>query len=183
MKSIETDRLLIRPFTIDDLDDLHAIVDLDPKVQLAEHSSSLREREEHLRYYIGGYRLNPGFGFRAVVLKETGRLIGRVGVSTYLASFIALEAEQDDPFNALEAEIAWDLSSEHWGHGYATEAAGAMVKVAFEEMKLIRIVSVTDADNHRSISVMRKLGMRTEKNLHHDWPGGIAGILDNTRAG
>jgi RimJ/RimL family protein N-acetyltransferase len=58
-----------------------------------------------------------------------------------------------------------------------------MVKVAFEEMKLIRIVSVTDADNHRSISVMRKLGMRTEKNLHHDWPGGIAGILDNTRAG
>jgi ribosomal-protein-alanine N-acetyltransferase len=79
MKSIETDRLTIRPFTIDDLDDLHAIVDLDAKVQLSEHASSLAEREERLRYYLVGYRLNPGFGFRAVVLKETGRLIGRVG--------------------------------------------------------------------------------------------------------
>ena len=48
----------------------------------------------------------------------------------------------------------------HWGHGYATEAAAAWLEYGFETLDLSRVISVADPPNVRSISVMRKLGMR-----------------------
>ena len=179
MISIETERLIIRPFTMDDLDDIHRILDKDPNVQAQQYRSSLRERKDRLKYVIVGYRLTPGFGYRALVLTETERVIGRVGLSMYLADFIVFENSRDEPYNSVEVELGYELSSKYWGQGYATEAASSMVKVAFEEMKLRRIVSVTGEDNHRSIAVIKRLGMRIEKNLHPDWPGEVLGILDN----
>lgn len=64
-----------------------------------------------------------------------------------------LEALPDD------VEIAWRLAREHWGHGYATEAATAWLEHAFGTLRLPRVISVADRDNERSIAVMRRLGM------------------------
>ena len=58
-----------------------------------------------------------------------------------------------------DIEIGWRLAREHWGHGYATEAANAWLDFAFTKFNLPRVISVTDAPNKRSIAVMQRLGM------------------------
>ena len=60
-----------------------------------------------------------------------------------------------------DIEIAWRLAREHWGHGYATEAAAAWLAHGFATLGLDRVISVTDREppNVRSIAVMRRLGM------------------------
>ena len=57
-------------------------------------------------------------------------------------------------------EIGWRLAAEHWGHGYATEAARAVLAFGFERLGLPEIVSFTTTANVRSRRVMEKLGMR-----------------------
>ncbi len=58
-------------------------------------------------------------------------------------------------------EIGWRLSSHHWGKGYATEAAKAVLRYAFTELNLIEIISFTVKANTKSRRVMEKIG------LHH----------------
>ena len=63
-------------------------------------------------------------------------------------------------------EIGWRLGVEYWGHGYATEAAQAVVKDAFERLHLQEIVSFTAVDNMRSRAVMSRLGMTCDERDH-----------------
>jgi len=55
--------------------------------------------------------------------------------------------------------VAWRLAREHWGRGYATEAATAWLDHAFGTLQLPRVISMTDPPNLRSLAVMRRLGM------------------------
>ena len=85
----------------------------------------------------------------ATTIKETGEFIGFVGLS--IPSFEA-------HFTPC-VEIGWRLTSSHWGKGYATEAALAVLKIGFEKYRLKEIVSFTASVNKRSIRVMEKIGM------------------------
>jgi RimJ/RimL family protein N-acetyltransferase len=58
-----------------------------------------------------------------------------------------------------DVEVAWRLAREHWGHGYATEAATGWLDHGFGTLNLPRVISITDAPNLRSLAVMRRLGM------------------------
>ena len=58
-------------------------------------------------------------------------------------------------------EIGWRLGAEHWGHGYATEAARAVLRFGFEQVKMPEIVSFTVPHNQRSRRVMEKIGCDT----------------------
>jgi len=58
-----------------------------------------------------------------------------------------------------DVEVAWRLAHEHWGHGYATEAATGWLDHAFGPLGLPRVISITDPPNLRSLAVMRRLGM------------------------
>jgi RimJ/RimL family protein N-acetyltransferase len=58
-----------------------------------------------------------------------------------------------------DVEVAWRLAREHWGHGYATEAATGWLDHAFGTLHLPRVISMTDPPNLRSLAVMRRLGM------------------------
>ncbi len=60
-------------------------------------------------------------------------------------------------------EIGWRLAKEHWGHGYASEAAAASLRFAFEQLKLKQIVSFTVPLNRRSIRVMERIGMARDR--------------------
>jgi RimJ/RimL family protein N-acetyltransferase len=62
-----------------------------------------------------------------------------------------------------DVEVAWRLAHEHWGRGYATEAATAWLDYGFDVFGLPEIISMTDADNDRSLAVMRRLGMRFDR--------------------
>ena len=91
----------------------------------------------------------------AVTLKTDDRLIGNCGI------------RMDEP-GAHQADIGYELAPEHWGRGYATEAAGAIVTFGFEELGVHRIWSWCVADNAGSAHVLEKLGMRLEGRLREN---------------
>ena len=113
--------------------------------------------EEGVRDFVGmflGYeREEPRYRFQlAVTLRADGRLIGNCGVR--------LPAPR-----ARVAELGYELAPEHWGRGYATEAARAMAAFGFGELGLHRLQSNCVADNTASARVLEKLGMRREGRL------------------
>jgi ribosomal-protein-alanine N-acetyltransferase len=69
------------------------------------------------------------------------------------------------PFRWREGDIGYELSPVHWGHGYATEAARAIVRFGFTELHLHRVWSWCIADNVGSARVLEKIGMRREGRL------------------
>jgi [ribosomal protein S5]-alanine N-acetyltransferase len=170
---IETERLLIRPFRVEDLPAIHQILD----IELDMETQPIEEREQWLRWSIMNYDelaklYQPPYGDRAVVLKESDLLIGASGLVSCLMPFELLPsyggyAERPElaRFTA-EVGLYYALSPRHWGRGYATEAARALVEHCFSTLRLKRVVATTAHDNAGSIGVMKRLGMRIERNPH-----------------
>lgn len=90
-----------------------------------------------------------GWGFWAVELQHTRKFIGFVGLNV---------PSMDLPFSPC-VEVGWRLDFQHWGQGFATEAARACLHVGFEKLKLTEIVSFTAIGNYKSRAVMKRLGM------------------------
>jgi len=89
-----------------------------------------------------------GWGWWAVELTETGELIGMAGLDP---------TEDDIPISGVE--IGWRLARAHWGHGYATEAAAAVLAFAFDTLALPEVLAIAAIGNTRSHAVMTRLGM------------------------
>lgn len=102
-----------------------------------------------------------GYGFTATEIAATGETIGFVGIKeTDLAPFI--------PDRRLQ--IGWRLAPEFWGKGYVTEASRAWLDFAFDELDAPEVTSFAVWNNHRSIAVMRRLGMRNDPADDFDHP-------------
>jgi RimJ/RimL family protein N-acetyltransferase len=97
-----------------------------------------------------------GYALYAVEIKDTHEFIGFVGLN-----HPPFEIPNFQPKGLPIVEIGWRLSSKHWGQGYATEAAKAVLHYAFTELDLNEIISFTVAANSKSCRVMEKIG------LHH----------------
>jgi RimJ/RimL family protein N-acetyltransferase len=183
MPPLETARLIIRPFTLGDLDALHQLLD----VELSdadfgtEGAQSRDERREWLDWAVLNYdqlakMYQPPYGDRAIELKQTGQLIGAVGYVPCMMPFGQLPAFAAGPDEATrrrstcELGLYYAMSPAHQRQGYTSEAAAAMVEYAFRNMGLRRVVATTTYDNAGSIGVMRKLGMRIERNPFPDPP-------------
>ena len=177
MPPLETARLQIRPFVIADLDLLHQIVD----VELSEAdfgtegAQSLDERREWLEWAILNYEqlakmYQPPYGDRAIVLKQTGQLIGSIGYVPCMMPFGQLPTfaidldEATQRLSTCELGLYYALAPAHQRQGYTSEAAAAMVEYAFQSLGLRRVVATTTYDNAGSIGVMLKLGMQIERN-------------------
>jgi ribosomal-protein-alanine N-acetyltransferase len=112
----------------------------------------------------------PPYGDRAIVLKRTGELVGACGFSPCLAPFERLPSLQRDGQRVgrdrylPEVGLYWAVSAAHRRQGYATEAARVLIGYAFGGLNLGHIIATTDYANTASIGVMRKLGMRLERN-------------------
>ncbi len=133
----ESDR---RPFA--DLNAHRRVMEFMPAILQREASDELMDRIElHFEKHK--------FGLFAAELRETGSLIGFVGLS--VPSFAA-------PFMPC-VEIGWRLSAEHWGKGLATEGAREVLGYAFETIGLREVVSFTVPANRPSRGVMEKIGM------------------------
>jgi len=122
----------------------------------------------------------PPYGDRAIVKRDSNQLIGAIGFAPCLMPFGQLPSFEPTTRFTSEIGLFWALFPEHWGHGYATEAAAAMIVYAFDQLRLRRIVATTENDNTRSMNVMRRLGMRLERNPlpEPNWFQTV-GILDN----
>jgi RimJ/RimL family protein N-acetyltransferase len=101
-----------------------------------------------------------GWSNWAVELRESGEFIGFTGLSVPRRTF---------SFSPC-VEVGWRLARQFWGRGFATEAARAALRVAFERLSLSEIVSFTAVGNLRSRAVMERIGMRNA-NQDFEYPG------------
>lgn len=146
----ETERLLLREWTIDDAEAAFAIYG-DPEVtrylgSTSEPDPSLEYRRERMPAMIARYAGHPGYGIWAMERKENGDVIGAAGL-------VPLE---DGP----DVEIAYTLRRNAWGKGYATEVAIGTVAYGFTALGLNRLVGVAFPANVASHKVLLKAGMR-----------------------
>ena len=144
-----TPRLTIRAFTLEDVPAVHAALYSDAA---AMHFIGGPHTLERTRQGIAGYvehQRHAGYSFWAVVLEETGELIGEAGLY---------------PMNGTgpDIELGYAFGSAWWGRGYATEAGGAILSAAFEDLGAPRVVAVAKAENTASLHVLDKLGFRHE---------------------
>ena len=180
MPTLETPRLLIRPFMLADFDAIHRILDVESGAVDPHDTEGLAAagvaRQEWLAWTVRNYpalaRLHqPPYGDRAVVLRATGEMIGACGFAPAMLPFgqlAAMHAAAPPPAppvrNTHEMGLYWEISPRHQRQGYATEAGAALIRFAFTALNLQRIVATTDYHNGASISVMRKLDMTILRN-------------------
>jgi RimJ/RimL family protein N-acetyltransferase len=189
--TVETERLLVRPFVMEDLEAIHQILDVELNDGDNEEVFPIEQREEWLRWSVLNNRqlewlVQPPFGDRAVVLKESGELIGACGYAPTLDAFgqLALfggEAGGPVPaFTSVEVGLYYAFSPRFHGKGYATEAARALVDYGFQHLRLHRIIATTAFENIPSRRVMERLGMQIEENPYPEPPWlQVVGVLLN----
>lgn len=151
---LETDRLLMREFVEADWQAVFAYQS-DPLYLRYNYWTHRTQKDvcEFVQMFIGQQKEQPRTKFQlAVVLKEENRLIGNCGIRV------------NDP-EMREANIGYELNTQYWGQGYATEAAQAILKFGFEELRMHRIWSWCVAQNLASVRVLEKIGMRREGHL------------------
>jgi RimJ/RimL family protein N-acetyltransferase len=146
--TIQTLRLRLRLWRDEDLP-AFAALNADPKVMEFLSRPLDRGASDALAARIRDHFARRDFGLWAVEVPGVADFIGFVGLSVP-----AFEA----PLTPC-VEVGWRLAHEHWGQGYATEAAGAALAFGFRHLGLEEIVSFTVPANRRSRGVMERIGM------------------------
>jgi RimJ/RimL family protein N-acetyltransferase len=165
MPELRTDRLLLRRWRDSDLAPW-AAMNADPEVR--EHLGPVLTPEQSaasVARFEAGFE-ERGFGWFAVEVTATGRFIGFAGLDPV-----------DEGFAFTGVEIGWRLARDAWGHGYATEAALAVLDFGFTTLHLPEILAVTTATNLRSQAVMRRIGMTSDPADDFDDPNVPEGPL------
>lgn len=145
---LSTDRLIIRPLTMDDISPLMDLFG-DPDVMhfSLKGVKNRTQVEEFVRdCALKSYEIN-GFGQYAVELKSTNELVG-------ISGFYIQEIE-----GKREVELGYRFIRAHWGNGYATEAAKALIDYARAVLGLHALISLVAYENTASARVCEKVGM------------------------
>ncbi|MEU0991208.1 GNAT family N-acetyltransferase [Streptomyces sp. NPDC005953] len=139
---IESPRLLLRPLTTSDVEAFVSLHD-DPRVSefvgSYTHDQALRRLAAVEKQWA-----ERGHGLCAVELKDTGEFIGRCGLNYW------------DEFD--EVELGWTLRADHWGRGYATEAAGACKEWGFATLDVPYLTAMIRPGNTPSVRVAQRIG-------------------------
>ncbi|PHR34288.1 MAG: GNAT family N-acetyltransferase [Fluviicola sp.] len=153
-KIIETERLIMRPFT---LDDAQASYEMNTCPEVMEYlggpfSGSVEDISDMLQENTLGDYEKYNFGRFAVIHKETNEFMGFTGLKYVI--------ELD------EVDIGYRLKHKFWRQGYGYESTLPCVKFAFDDLGLDRIISLANPDNIASTNLMKKLGLTYEKEVH-----------------
>ena len=150
MTNLNTERLLLRPFRLEDVDDVVAYANDEQWSQYLvriPYPYTRRDGEQFIAYALGSsWEEIPQW---AIVLD--GTVVGG----------ITLDIVPRD----LRANLGYALAREHWGKGLSTEAAWSVVSYGFDKLGLKTITARTDARNAASSRLMEKLGMTREGTL------------------
>ena len=146
-KTLETDRLILRKFTMDDVNDVFKNYGSDPNVTKYlswKTHESIEDAKVSVEYFMSSYKDN-GYHW-AVVLKDINEVIGDIKVHTI------------DKRNNI-CEIGYQYGSKFWGKGYATEALKIVIEFLFDECEFHLIEARHRSSNPASGKVMEKAGM------------------------
>lgn len=148
MKTLETERLILRTFKEDDLAAVHSYASCPENILYMEWGPNTREQTlAFINWSITQAGDDPCKNYQyAAVMKDTDTLIG--------ACNLAISGD--------EAEIGWILHRDYWKQGYGPEMGKALLKLGFEDLSLHRILAHCAAENYGSFRVMEKIGMRRE---------------------
>lgn len=152
MDTLETGRLLLRPWRMGDLRDLYDYArdpEIGPNAGWKPHSSR-RESKKILRTFVGNEEVD------AIVLQETGRVVGSLGLHPDRLHHGGMGSCR---------EVGYVLSRDCWGRGLMTEAVRRAQRYAFETLNLDLLSVAHFPDNLRSKRVIEKCGFRYEKTL------------------
>ena len=146
----------MRPFAMDDVDELHNLW-VDPGVRKFLWDDQVIPRETAVAVVESSIDsfVNHSFGFWTICFNNDPALIGFGGLRHFTA----------DGAEASEIEILYGVSPGHWGKGVATEAAGAVLRYGFEERELAHIYAGADPPNVASFRVIEKLGMKFSRKM------------------
>ncbi len=158
---LETERLIIRNWREQDRNLFH-IINSDEQVMAFFPFKRSRQQSDEMMNRIQSSISSNGYGFTALELKATNEPIGFCGLA---------DATAEDPQFKELIEIGWRLAPKFWGKGYATEAAKRLLEFGFEELGLSEVVSFAVHNNHRSTSVMERIGMQRRPEQDFDHPG------------
>lgn len=181
---LDTERLIIQAFGPDDLEMIQRIL-----TQTFDDGLTLVERQAWLHWsqlndeWFPKMHQTP-YGDRAIVLKSSGDVIGSVGYVPVHAPFDQIPelraTAMISGYATTEVGLFWVIDPQHQKRGYATEAARAVIDYAFKELRLRRIIAMTEYDNLASQQVMQKVGMTLTRNpqLEPPWLQ-VVGVLKN----
>ena len=163
---LETERLILRRFTADDLD-LLVELDGDPEVMrfLTGGKPTPREeiRDDILPWFIQYYDRSEGYGFWAAIEKSSGDFLG----------WFHFRPQPESP--ADEPELGYRLRKAAWGKGYGSEGSRALIAKGFTDHGVRRVVASTMTVNTGSRRVMEKSGMTLVRTFFMEWPEVIEG--------
>ena len=148
---LETSRLLLRHFVLNDVQDLYPLYqDIEIRRYFPDSVLSYEDTKEELEWYMNGHPEYPELGLWATIHKKSGKFIGRCGL---------LPWEID---GKIEVEIAYLLDKDFWHLGFATEAANGIMIYGFEKLHLDRLICLMHPDNIASQRVAERIGMKLE---------------------
>ncbi len=146
--TLRTERLLLRPWRAEDRAPFAAL-NADPRVMEWFPAPMTAVESDAVAKRIEKQFEETGWGLWAVEIRGTSPFIGFVGLSP-----------SESTLGFPSVEIGWRLAAEHWGNGYAPEAAVAALRFGFEDLLLDEVVSFTSVGNAKSRRVMAKIGMK-----------------------
>lgn len=150
--TFETERLILRPWEMDDLQTLHKLAKdphVGPPCGWNPHADIKESKGVLEDILMNDYTF-------ALVLKETGEVIGDISLMPY--------SESRFPENEKQGEVGFWLGYPYWGNGYMPEACKRIVKYGFDDLKLERIWCAHNLENEKSKRVQEKSGF----SFHHE---------------
>ncbi len=157
---LETERLILRPYEMTDLDAIHAVLG---DASIMQHYPAPFTRAQSRQWIVNNlarYR-DDGFGLWVMESKETGRLVGNCGPVRRVIDGV------------VEVEVGWHVHREHQRQGLATEAAAECCRYAFDDLRLPSVISLIRPENVPSRRVAEKLGMHVEKEIPYGPGAGV----------
>lgn len=147
---IETERLSLRPFTKNDLEAEFKLLGDPDTMSFYPRPYTREEVAKIIEKNIRSYK-SDGYGLFAILDKSSGEYIGDCGITVQI-----IDDEE-------ELEVGYRIAKPFWGHGYAPEAARAMVEYGFNTLGLNKLCSYMAADHHQSRRTAEKAGMTLQK--------------------
>lgn len=160
---LETDRLILRNLTQDDVDNLVQL-DSDPEVMRFINGGIATTREaianEFLPYATGYYNKSENLGFWAIVERQNQEFVGWMFLRPEVDFKLLQQLNLAEPG---AVELGYRLRQQSWNKGYTTEVAQALISKSFTESDLNKIVAWALTENKASTKVMQKIGLKLQQ--------------------